>query len=83
MANFNKVILAGNLTRDPELRYLPNQTAVVDLGLAVNHKFRTANGEDRDKLIAPCVCICGQNSWHLAFNERSHWRLVNDDSATG
>jgi single-strand DNA-binding protein len=36
MANFNKVILVGNLTRDPQLRYTPNQTAVCDIGLAIN-----------------------------------------------
>ena len=51
MANFNKVILLGNLTRDPELRYLPSQMAVVDFGIAVNHKFRTAQGEDREEVM--------------------------------
>lgn len=55
MASYNRVILMGNLTRDPELRYLPNQTAVVDLGLAVNHKYRTANGEDREDV---CFIDC-------------------------
>jgi single-strand DNA-binding protein len=43
MANFNKVILAGNLTRDPELRYTPKGTAVARITLAVN---RTYSGED-------------------------------------
>ena len=43
MASFNKVILAGNLTRDPELRYTPKGTAVAKIGLAVN---RTWVGED-------------------------------------
>lgn len=51
MASYNKVILMGNLTRDPQLRYLPNQTAVVDIGLAVNHKYRTATGEDREEVM--------------------------------
>ena len=46
MANFNKVILAGNLTRDPELRYTPKGTAVAKIGLAVN---RTWTGEDGQK----------------------------------
>ena len=55
MANYNKVILVGNLTRDPQLRYLPSQMAVVDFGLAVNHKFRTKTGEDREEvLFADC-----------------------------
>jgi single-strand DNA-binding protein len=51
MANFNKVILVGNLTRDPQLRYLPSQMAVVDIGLAVNHKWRTPQGEDREEVL--------------------------------
>src|SRR5213593_4506518 len=51
MASYNRIILMGNLTRDPVLRYLPNQTAVVDIGLAVNHKYRTAAGEDREEVM--------------------------------
>jgi len=50
MANFNKVILLGNLTRDPQLRYLPNQTPVADFGLAVNRRWRGPNGEDREEV---------------------------------
>ena len=45
MANFNKVILMGNLTRDPQLRYLPSNTPVCDFGLAVNRKRRGQDGE--------------------------------------
>ena len=44
MANFNKVMLLGNLTRDPQLSYLPSQTAVVDFGLAVNRKWKGQDG---------------------------------------
>src|SRR3954469_469261 len=51
MASYNKVIMVGNLTRDPQLRYLPSQMAVVDIGLAVNHKYRTAQGEDREEVM--------------------------------
>jgi single-strand DNA-binding protein len=51
MASYNRIVLMGNLTRDPQLRYLPNQTAVVDIGLAVNHKYRTAAGEDREEVM--------------------------------
>ena len=47
MANYNKVILLGNVTRDPELAYLPSQTAVVNLGLAVNRKWKSKEGEDK------------------------------------
>jgi single-strand DNA-binding protein len=45
MANFNKVILLGNLTRDPELRYTPNGTPVATFGLAVNR--RSGQGDER------------------------------------
>jgi single-strand DNA-binding protein len=40
MASFNRVILIGNLTRDPELRYIPSGTAVSELGLAVNERVK-------------------------------------------
>ena len=49
MANFNKVILAGNLTRDPELRYTPTGTAVARLGLAINRNWKTETGESREE----------------------------------
>lgn len=55
MANVNKVILIGNLTRDPQLKYLPSQTAVVEFGMAINHKFRTKTGEDREEV---CFVDC-------------------------
>jgi len=45
MASFNRVILLGNVTRDPELRYISNGTAVTDIGLAVNDRRKTASGE--------------------------------------
>lgn len=45
MASFNRVILVGNLTRDPELRYLASGMAVTDIGLAVNDRRKNANGE--------------------------------------
>lgn len=45
MASFNRVILVGNLTRDPELRYIPSGTAVCEIGLAVNSRRKSANGE--------------------------------------
>ncbi len=45
MASYNRVILMGNLTRDIELRYTPNKTAVCDVGLAVNDRRKSASGE--------------------------------------
>jgi single-strand DNA-binding protein len=50
MASFNKVILAGNLTRDPELRYTPKGTAVAKLGIAVNRNWTTETGEKREEV---------------------------------
>ncbi len=47
MASFNKVILMGNLTRDPEVRYTPGGTAVTDLGLAVNRTWFDKNANEK------------------------------------
>lgn len=48
MANYNKVILAGNLTRDPQLSYLPSNTPVVEFGLAINRKWKDQSGAMRE-----------------------------------
>ena len=50
MANFNKVILAGNLTRDPELRYTPKGTANASFGLAINRKWKSETGEAKEEV---------------------------------
>jgi single-strand DNA-binding protein len=50
MASFNKVILMGNLTRDPELRYTPKGTAIARLGLAVNRSWKTETGELKEEV---------------------------------
>ena len=55
MANVNRVILIGNLTRDPQLKYLPSQMAVTEFALAINHKYKTASGEQRDEV---CFIEC-------------------------
>ncbi len=49
MANFNKILLLGNLTRDPQLSYTPSQTAVVDFGLAVNRRWTGQDGSAREE----------------------------------
>ncbi len=49
MANFNKVILAGNLTRDPELRYTPSGVAIAKFGLAINRTWKSETGEQREE----------------------------------
>jgi single-strand DNA-binding protein len=49
MSNFNKVLLMGNLTRDPQLSYTPSQTAVVDFGLAVNRRWTSRDGDKKEE----------------------------------
>ena len=58
MANFNKVILVGNLTRDPELRHIPSGTAVTDLGLAVNRNWtdRNTNQKNEEATFVDITC---------------------------
>ena len=55
MASYNKVFLMGNLTRDPQLKYLPSQTAVAEFGIAMNRKWRDAQGQDREEV---CFVDC-------------------------
>src|SRR5262249_20022452 len=50
MANLNKVLLLGNVTRDPEVRYTPKGSAVCDLGIAVNRNYTTESGEKREEV---------------------------------
>ena len=50
MASFNKVILLGNLTRDPEVRYTPKGSAVCDLGIAINRQYTLDSGEKREEV---------------------------------
>jgi single-strand DNA-binding protein len=66
MANFNKVILAGNLTRDPELRYTPKGTAVAKLGLALNRSWKTETGETREEVTFVDVDAFGRQAEVLA-----------------
>lgn len=56
--NYNKVLLAGNLTRDPELSYLPSQTAVVNFGMAINRKWKGQGGEEKEETcFVDCVAF--------------------------
>lgn len=57
MANFNKVLLMGNLTKDPELRYTPQGTAVVNLRLAVNRKFKDKSQEMKEEVCFVTVVV--------------------------
>jgi single-strand DNA-binding protein len=62
MANLNKVMLLGNLTRDPEVRYTPKGTAVGDLGLAVNRRVADGNGNWTDEVTFVDVTVWGSNA---------------------
>ena len=57
MANLNKVFLVGNLTRDPEVKYLPSGTAVADLGLAVNEVYKNRDGETKESTVFVDVAV--------------------------
>lgn len=62
MASFNKVILMGNLTRDPELRYTPKGTAIAKIGLAVNRVWTTETGEKREEVTFVDVDVFGRTA---------------------
>ncbi len=62
MASVNKVILIGNLTRDPEVRYTPKGTAVTDLGLAVNRNYTTDSGEKREETTFVDITLWGRQA---------------------
>jgi single-strand DNA-binding protein len=58
MADLNKVMLIGRLTRDPQMKYLPSQTAVCEFGMAVGRKFKSATGEQREETtFVDCACF--------------------------
>lgn len=67
MAELNKVFLAGNLTRDPEVRHIPSGSAVATLSMAINRRYRDNTGKDRDEVVYVDVTVwerqaetCGQ-----------------------
>jgi single-strand DNA-binding protein len=62
MASFNKVILVGNLTRDPELRYTPNGKAVTKIGLAVNRAWTSESGEKKEEVTFVDVDVFGRTA---------------------
>jgi single-strand DNA-binding protein len=62
MASLNRVLLIGNLTRPPELRYTPSGTAVADLRMAVNRSFSTQGGERREETCFLTVVVWGKQA---------------------
>ncbi|MCP4652741.1 MAG: single-stranded DNA-binding protein [Candidatus Omnitrophica bacterium] len=62
MVNFNKVFLVGNLTKDPELRYTPQGTAVATLRIAVNTPFKDRNGQMQKDTCFINIVVWGQTA---------------------
>ncbi len=62
MASYNRVILMGNMTRDPQLRYLPSNTAVCEFGLAVNRKWRDRDGNQKDEVCFVDIAAFGRQA---------------------
>jgi single-strand DNA-binding protein len=63
MASFNRVILMGNLTRDPEVKYISSGKAVTELGLAVNHTwFDKATNEKKEEVTFVDVTLWGRQA---------------------
>lgn len=55
MSSYNRVIMLGNLTRDPQLRFTPSQTPVIDFGVATNRKWKSQSGEEQNEV---CFSDC-------------------------
>jgi single-strand DNA-binding protein len=70
MASLNKVLLIGNITRDPEKRYTPSGMAVADVGIAVNRKFKASNGEMKDEVCFVTVTLWGKTAENVVEYKR-------------
>ena len=66
MASYNRVILAGNLTRDPELRYTPKGTAIARIGLAINRTWKNEAGETKEEVTFVDVDAFGRQAEVIA-----------------
>jgi single-strand DNA-binding protein len=90
MANFNKVLLMGNLTRDLEIKYGKNGQPVTNLRMAVNRTYMTQSGEKKEEVCYVTVVVWGKQAeaCHtylkkgsaLFVEGRLHYRVVNPDS---
>ena len=60
MTSYNRVLLIGNLTRDPEVRYIPSGTAVCELRLAVNERFKNQAGNDVEQVCYVDIVVWGK-----------------------
>ena len=62
MASLNKVLLMGNLTRNPEIRYTPGGSAVCEFGMAMNRRFMQANGQEKDETCFVDITVWGKQA---------------------
>jgi len=62
MANLNKVMLIGNLTRDPELKYTPQGMAVAKMGIAINRKYKGKDGDMKEEVEFVNVVVWGKQA---------------------
>lgn len=92
MASFNKVILIGNLTRDPEVKYLPKGTAVCNISMAVNRRWKNEAGDDKeDVYFADCKAFGKQAETIGQWVKKGHPLMIEgrltreewDDKKTG
>ncbi len=75
MVSYNRIFLMGNLTRDPELRYIPSGTAVASFGLAVNRVYTTQDGEKKEEVCFVDIDVWGKRAESCA-NYLKKGRLV-------
>ncbi len=92
MASFNKVILIGNLTRDPEVKSLPKGTAVCNISMAVNRRWKNDAGEEKEEVyFADCKAFGRQAETIGQYVKKGHPLMVEgrltreewDDKKTG
>lgn len=92
MAGYSNVILLGNLTRDPEVKELNNGTSIVKFGLAINRKYKTANGDWKEQATFVDVVMFGNKGAAFArFHSRGSQAFLHgelrfdqwDDKTTG
>lgn len=92
MASFNKVILIGNLTREPELKFLQKGTAICNISMAVNRRWKNEAGEEKeDVYFADCKSFGKQAEVLAQYVKKGHPLMIEgrlsreewDDKQTG
>lgn len=92
MPSLNTVLLMGNLTRDPEIKYTPKGTAIAEIGLAINHNYTTDSGEKREEVTFVDVTFWGKQAETIGkYCKKGHPLFVEgrlqldswDDKQTG